>query len=98
MLGSELSDAWDEAQAALPPGWALVCVSLSEFLADDLGVQVEPGDWVALAATRDIQHVEGWGPSPARAMTHLAERLRAVGEDGQSARAGAGGRRPPRAC
>ena len=82
MLGSELSDAWDEAQAALPPGWALVCVSLSEFLADDLGVQVEAGDWVALAATRDIQHVEGWGPSPAQAMTQLAERLRAVGEDG----------------
>ena len=81
MQGSELSDAWADAQAALPPGWALVSVSLAEFLADDLGVQVEAGNWVALAATRDIQHVEGWGPSPAQAMTQLAERLRAVGED-----------------
>ena len=74
VLSDSLDAAWAEAEAALPKGWRLDCLSnLDPPAADE-------GGWNATATLYedvDIDHEHGQGPTPAAALRALAERLRA---------------------
>jgi hypothetical protein len=66
-----LDDAWAEAEAALPEGWAWGHVQL---LVDDDGTNPE---WQALVGCPSTNETESaLGPSPAAALRALAEKLR----------------------